>query len=104
MWNFLETFYGEQGEEDTGYVTEGFIDGIAGQVPGLSLSRWSAARGDPALAEMLTTDAQVAENDGLRGTPAFLIARDGHPARTFEPSSFTEPQPFDRAIEASLAS
>ena len=34
LWNFVETFYHEQGEEDTGYVTESFIQGIASRCPG----------------------------------------------------------------------
>ena len=42
LWNFVETFYHEQQEEDSGYVTERYIQGIAGQVPGLNLSRWAA--------------------------------------------------------------
>jgi protein-disulfide isomerase len=104
MWNFLETFYAEQGEEDSGYVTESFIRGIANQVPGLALPRWSAARADTALGQAVASDTQAAANDGLNGTPAFLIGRSGRTPQQLEPSSFTEPQPFDRAIEASLKS
>ena len=33
-WDFIETFYHEQGEEDSGYVTEKYLQGIASQVPG----------------------------------------------------------------------
>jgi protein-disulfide isomerase len=102
LWNFVETFYGEQQEEGTGYVTERFLDGIAQQVPGLDLARWSSDRSNPALADRLATDAQSANADGLNGTPAFLIARRGHAARRLEPSSFTAAQPFNDAIEASL--
>jgi protein-disulfide isomerase len=104
MWNFLETFYAEQGEEDSGYVTESFIQGIATQVPGLDLPRWSAARADPGLGQAVASDAQTAANDGLNGTPAFLIGRSGRTPQRLEPSSFTEAQPFDRAIKASLES
>jgi protein-disulfide isomerase len=104
MWNFLETFYAEQGEEGSGYATESFIRGIATQVPGLDLARWSAARADLGLAQTLASDAQAAENDRLGGTPAFLIGRDGGTPHTLEPSSFTEPQSFDSAIETSLKS
>lgn len=104
MWNFLETFYGEQQEEGTGYVTEEFIRGIAAQVPGLSAARWSAARGDVTLAEAVEADAQAAAAARLNGTPAFLIASRGRTARRFSPSSFADPRSFDTAIEASLAS
>jgi protein-disulfide isomerase len=103
MWNFLEIFYGEQQEEGSGYVTPRFIRAIAEQVPGLDITRWSAALSETALAGAVAADAQAATADGLNGTPAFLIARGARPARTFEPSSFTAPQPFDQAIEASLA-
>jgi protein-disulfide isomerase len=104
MWNFLETFYAEQGEEDSGYVTESFIQGVATQVPGLDLRHWSAARAEPALGQAVASDAQTAANDRLNGTPAFLIGRRGRTPQRLEPSSFTEPQPFDRAIKASLES
>jgi len=102
MWNFIETFYHEQGEEDSGYVTESFIQGIASQVPGLSLSRWSSDRGDPQLREQVQADAQTASSRGLNGTPAFLIGRTGGATSRLEPSSFTDPGSFEEAIEKLL--
>jgi protein-disulfide isomerase len=99
LWNFVEIFYQEQQEEGTGYVTESFIRGIAKQVPGLSLSRWTTERSDAALANQLTSDAQVANSEGLNGTPAFLIGRSGGAPSRLEPSSFTQPSSFDEAIE-----
>jgi protein-disulfide isomerase len=99
MWNFVETFYEEQQEEGTGYVTENYIQGIAKQVPGLNLSRWTSDRNDPALANQVASDAQAANNQGLNGTPAFLIGKAGAAASRLEPSSFNEPAPFNEAIE-----
>jgi len=99
MWNFVETFYHEQGEEDTGYVTENFIQGIAKQVPGLNLTAWTSERGEPTLSNLLASDEQAASSNGLDGTPAFLLGRSGTAVTQFEPSSFTEPGPFDEAIE-----
>jgi protein-disulfide isomerase len=99
MWNFLETFYHEQQEEDTGYVTESFILGIAKQVPGLNLAKWAGDRGAIALTNQLATDGQTANGSGLNGTPAFLIGRSGGASRRLEPSSFTEPSSFNSAIE-----
>ena len=69
-WYFIETFYHEQGEEDSGYVTEKYIQGIASQVPGLNVADWTADRSDPVLANEVTTDAQAANNAGFTGTPA----------------------------------
>jgi protein-disulfide isomerase len=99
MWNFVETFYHEQGEEDTGYVTESFIQGIAKQVPGLNLASWTSERGEPALSNLLVSDEQTANSNGLDGTPAFLLGRSGGALKQLEPGSFTEPDPFNKAIE-----
>jgi protein-disulfide isomerase len=76
-WNFIETFYHEQGEEDSGYVTEKYIQGIASQVPGLNLSTWSSDRGDNELSNEVETDKQVANSQGFEGTPSFLIGKTG---------------------------
>jgi protein-disulfide isomerase len=99
LWNFVETFYHEQGEEDTGYVTESFIQGIAKQVPGLNLPAWTSARDEPALSNLVASDEQTANGEGLDGTPAFLLGRSGSPLTRLEPSTFTEPGPFNEAIE-----
>jgi protein-disulfide isomerase len=88
MWNFVETFYHEQQEEDTGYVTEGFIRGVAKQVSGLNLTQWTGERADAALMDQVASDAQTASSSGLNGTPAFLIGRSGGAASQLEPSSF----------------
>jgi protein-disulfide isomerase len=99
MWNFIETFYHEQGEEDSGYVNERFIQGIAKQVPGLKLATWTSARSDTALASEVETDAQTASDDHLEGTPGFMIGRSGGAMRKFEPSSYTEAGAFEAEIE-----
>jgi protein-disulfide isomerase len=99
MWNFLETFYHEQQEEDTGYVTENYIQGIARQVPGLNLPQWIVNRNEAALADQLSSDEQAATSQGLNGTPAFLIGRSGGAPSKLEPSSLTEPSSFNDAIE-----
>jgi protein-disulfide isomerase len=76
-WYFIETFYHEQGEEDTGYVTEKYIQGIASQVPGLNLAKWSSDRGDSELANEVETDKQIANNEHFEGTPSFLLGKSG---------------------------
>jgi protein-disulfide isomerase len=99
MWNFIETFYHEQGEEDSGYVTEKFIQGIAAQVPGLKFSKWTSDRGESALANQVETDAQTATDERLEGTPAFLLGHSGGALRRYEPTSYTNPSSFEAAIE-----
>jgi protein-disulfide isomerase len=102
MWNFIESFYHEQGEEDSGYVTEKYLQGLASQVPGLNLSQWSSDRSEPALAQSVSTDAQAANNAGFTGTPSFQIGKTGSTLEKLEYSSLTDPAGFNEAIEKHL--
>ncbi len=102
MWHFIELFYHEQGEEDTGYVTESYLQGLAAQVPGLNLSDWSSARNEPAYANQVISDAQAANKVGFTGTPSFLIGKTGEPTQKLEYASLTDPASFEAAIEKQL--
>jgi protein-disulfide isomerase len=104
LWDFVELFYREQGQEDSGYVTNAFLQGIAQQVPGLSLSAWNAARKVPALTEMLNRDEQVANRSGFTGTPSLLIGHTGGHLREFEPASLQRAASFEAAINRLLRS
>jgi protein-disulfide isomerase len=99
MWNFLETFYHEQGEEDSGYVTESYIQGIAKQVPGLNLTQWTSDRDEPVYANQVAGDAHAANSAGFNGTPSFLIGKTGGGTKKFEFASLTDPTSFNEAIE-----
>lgn len=102
-WYFIETFYHEQGEEDSGYVTESYLQGIAGQVPGLDLTKWTSDRNDPELANEVASDTQAANNNGFTGTPSFLIGRSGGAMSKLEyPSSPGDPTFVDEAVEKLL--
>jgi protein-disulfide isomerase len=100
-WDYIELFYHDQGEENSGYVNESFLQGLAQQIPGLSLAQWTSDRSDPALANQVASDVQAANNLGLGGTPAFLIGKTGGAAKHIEPS-ITEASSFDQPIEAAL--
>lgn len=103
-WDFIETFYHEQGEEDSGYVTESYLQGIAQQVPGLNLATWTGDRGESALANEVASDAQAASNVGFTGTPSFLIGKTGGTMQKLEYASLTDPTSFNEAIEKLLKS
>ena len=84
MWYYVELFYHEQGEENSGYVTESYLKGLAEQVPGLNLSGWSEARNDPAYNNEIATDEQIGVQSGFKGTPSFLMGRTGGRLQKFE--------------------
>jgi protein-disulfide isomerase len=102
MWPYVELFYHEQGEEDSGYVTESYLQGLAAQIPGLNLSNWSAARNDPAYANQVISDAQAANQNGFTGTPSFLIGKTGGTLQKLENPSFSDASQFEAEIEKLL--
>jgi protein-disulfide isomerase len=95
-WHFVETFYDEQGEEGSGYVTDSYLHEIASQIADLSVEQWAGDRGDPELIKEIASDEQAAEKAGLRGTPSFLIGASGGAMSLF---SATDLASFDEAIE-----
>jgi protein-disulfide isomerase len=98
-WYFIELFYHEQGEEDSGYVTESYLQGLAAQIPGLNLGQWSEDRNNPAYANQVIADAQSANQNGFTGTPSFIVEKAGAPPKKLENPSLTDPKDIESAIE-----
>ncbi len=73
FWDFAELFYREQGPEDSGYVTETYLDRLAAQVPGLQPRTWHTERGAAALLAQVRADGAAARRLGIPGTPALLV-------------------------------
>ena len=77
LWDFIDTFYQEQGSEFASYVTESYLDDIARQVPGLNIVQWHADRLTGRREEQTTQEDQAARALGLHVTPSFRIGRTG---------------------------
>ena len=104
FWDYIELFYHQQGEEDTGYVTEGFLQNLARQVSGLNLAQWQSDRTNSALSDQVTADEQAATAAGFTGTPSFLIGKTGGASHKLEYGSLTDPSSFNEAIQKTLKS
>jgi protein-disulfide isomerase len=73
LWQFAMLFLHEQGVEGTDYVTEGYLDSLARQVPGLDFAAWQRARRDPALAAHVRSDRRSAKRQRVLGTPTVFF-------------------------------
>jgi protein-disulfide isomerase len=83
MWHYVELFYHQQGEEDSGYVTPTFLRERAEQIPGLDVAKWEEERhNDPALATQLEKDKEAVGENSFNGTPSFVISKAGGPTHT----------------------
>jgi protein-disulfide isomerase len=74
-WYYIELFYRQQGAEDSGYVTRSFIDGIAEQIPKLSLTTWQTDAGSKSLVDQVNADQSLAESQyRFNATPSLTIS------------------------------
>ena len=101
-WDYIELFYHDQGEEDSGYVTEAFLQGLAQQISGLNLAEWTTERGNASFPKEITADSETASNEGFNGTPSFLVGKTGGTLKKYEYTSLKDPTGFEAAFEAAL--
>jgi protein-disulfide isomerase len=73
-WNYIELFYHEQGTEDTSYVNDSYLDGLAHQVSGLNFSQWNTDRTSSTLTSQVTQDEQAAAAKGYNSTPTIVVS------------------------------
>jgi hypothetical protein len=75
LWDYIDTFYHEQGNEFIGYVTEPYLENIARQIPGLDLAEWRIDRHTGRREEQTTSEDRAARELGLHVTPSFRIGK-----------------------------
>jgi protein-disulfide isomerase len=76
LWPFVEAFYAVQGQENSGYVTDGFLRSVS-KVAGVDAGKaLSAADGTFAMRRLERADAD-ATRLGVNATPTFTVAKAG---------------------------
>jgi protein-disulfide isomerase len=72
-WNFIELFYRNQAEENSGYVTESFIESI-GESAGIpDMAKWNKERKSGKYKKQIEATTKQAQKIGFSGTPSFAI-------------------------------
>jgi protein-disulfide isomerase len=94
LFDYTSTFYANQGEENTGYVTDAFLTKLAKATPGLNVSKWQSALNAGAGTSILSQAQSAANTARVNSTPTFMVAKSGQPLTQFQPSSLTNPQAF----------
>lgn len=104
MWDYIHLFYMNQGEENTGYVTDDFLREIGSGVRGLDVERAFADRADGDVQRMVTEAQNEWQGYGFSGTPAFVVGPTGgtlEPVNTDSGLNYETLQgPIDRALAA----
>ena len=77
FFNFVQLFYVNQGEENSGYVTEDFLERIAEGAGIPDIEQWREDRENPQWDEVLATNNSDAESLDFTGTPSLLVTGPG---------------------------
>jgi protein-disulfide isomerase len=77
LWQFGHLLFENQGEENSGWVTEERLEATANAVPGLDVERALADRSAAAVEEQAEMAEHHAQQFEISGTPAFLAGRTG---------------------------
>jgi protein-disulfide isomerase len=72
-WNFVELFYRNQGEENSDYVTDSFLEAVARGAGVPDISKWNADRRSSKWDSVLSKVQSDAESAGFNSTPSFLV-------------------------------
>ena len=76
-WNFVELFYRNQGEENSGYVTDDFLESIARGAGVPDIDKWNSDRSSSKWNSILKGDDRKAKSLGFTGTPSLLVEGPG---------------------------
>ena len=96
-WNFIELFYRNQGLEDSGYVTDDFLESVAKGAGVPDIPKWNKDRDDPKWDKVLSKVQSEAQTLGFSSTPSFLLEGPGG-KNTF--SGVLSPSQMDQAIKS----
>ncbi len=101
LWQFADALYANQGEENSGWVTDELLERIAGELQ-LDWAKLSADADGPAALQQANAMASEAEQREVPGTPWFYVqVGDGEPYEV-RPSSFAIEE-FREILDDALA-
>jgi protein-disulfide isomerase len=99
QWHYVELFYRNQGEENSGYVDGAFLTNIAKAIGGLDLTQWTQDRTSPTLSVQITSDGAAAQALGFNSTPSLLVKGPKFPSQAISgAASYSDLQKAIRAV------
>lgn len=100
-WEFSDLFYRNQGQENSGYATDAFLQRLARATPGLDLDQVDQDLDSPPAQRLIRQADRQANQLGVEGTPSFFLRNGSGPPQPLELSSLDAGSVTD-AIEAAL--
>jgi len=76
-WNFIELFYRNQGTENSGYVTDGFLEAVAKGAGVPDIAKWNQDRQSSKWDAVLSKVRSEALSLGINATPTIVVEGPG---------------------------
>jgi protein-disulfide isomerase len=100
LWNFIDVFYYNQGEENTGYVTPSFLRTID-KAAGVDSAKSDAFAASDASAKPITEANALGDQLGVQSTPTIFVGKRGGQLKQVEAAP-TDVAAFKSAIDGVL--
>lgn len=72
-WPYYTLLYENQGQENSGYVTDDFLRGLAEETPGLDVGKWEDQRAGNTFVDELEAVQSRAQASGINSTPTLVF-------------------------------
>ncbi len=102
LFNFAAVLYDNQGEENTGWLTDDMITSIAASVPGLRVPALLAARSSSTVKGLQAEVDATAKAYDVSGTPTLYVGKSGTKGKEVTLSSSTDKASVVAALNAAL--
>jgi protein-disulfide isomerase len=101
LWNFTHLLYENQGAENSGWVTDGFVRSVAGAIAGVDVSRLVTDAQSTAVTEEIAAAQRLASSDGVNSTPSFRVGPTGGTLTALDVHSL-DPESFRPTLDELL--
>jgi protein-disulfide isomerase len=98
LYEFSELFFRNQGAENSGYVTEEFLDDLASAIPGLDVDKVKKDLESEQVNQLVTEWDNEASTLGVNSTPSFFTYTGNEDPQRLEPSQLT-PDAFTQRLD-----
>jgi protein-disulfide isomerase len=100
-WEFSDLFFRKQGQENSGYATDQFLQRLARATPGLDVGQLESDLDTPRAGALIRQAERQANRLGVSGTPSFFVQKGNAAPQPLELSSLDAGSVTD-AIESAL--
>ena len=103
-YNFALVLYANQGTENTGWLTDSFLNQIAGSVPGLRVRQMRSEMGSSSVSSQADEMDKQGTADKVPGTPTIYVGKTGTKGTVVALANADDEATLTKALESALNS